>query len=318
VFGSPAPHALGHRGAILDRMKYDLLFGRLLLIYQMPKTGSQTVEATLQQCPLPHRILRFHFLGPYMTDRIRELMRLRPVGDAWSQSAQQQLDLAAKLSRAIRWRKILCSAGVRLPKLEVITGVRELIGLGLSSVFQNQQCFAETEAGPTLETCRDLMLRPRMFTALENWFDWELKSHLGIDVYQTPFPRAKGYAIYENRLARVLLYRVEAMRQISAMLREFLGCDIPTTITRNVGREKDYSKQYAFMQENLRFLPAFVAGKYDTKMMKHFYSVEERKAFELKWREEPAPAQRLASSSAKGLLANSPEGRGSEALAGIG
>src|SRR5438105_10706901 len=37
-----------------------LLFGRLLLVYQMPKTGSQTVEATLEKCSLPHRILRFH------------------------------------------------------------------------------------------------------------------------------------------------------------------------------------------------------------------------------------------------------------------
>src|SRR6266404_6101237 len=44
-------------------MNPGILFRRLLLIYQMPKTGSQTVQATLQRCSLPLPIVRLHFLS---------------------------------------------------------------------------------------------------------------------------------------------------------------------------------------------------------------------------------------------------------------
>ena len=33
----------------MGRQKLELIFGRVLLLYQMPKAGSQTIEATLRE-----------------------------------------------------------------------------------------------------------------------------------------------------------------------------------------------------------------------------------------------------------------------------
>jgi len=268
-------------------MKNDLLLRKLLFIYQMPKTGSQTVEATLQKCSLPHRIFRFHYLGPEMASRAKEAIHSSQASQTWKQSATRQLEMAGRLNKAIRIRKFLRRCGLPIPKLEVITGVRDLIGLALSSVFQNSAYFAPNGEELNIEVCRETLLHGTMFRGLENWFDWELKLMLGIDVYQTVFPRQKGYTLFENHYARVLLYRMESLPNLPIMLREFLRCEVPEVIHRNVGSAKGYADQYAYVREHLRLPPAFVAERYQTQIMKHFYSIKERKAFAARWSEEP-------------------------------
>jgi len=266
-------------------MNCDLLFRRLLLVYQMPKTGSQTVEATLQRCCLPHQIFRVHYLTPASGSQVRKAVKSHKSDPAWKQLATQQLDTAEMLRRTIRYRRFLRCCGMPLPREEVITGVRELIGLVLSSIFQNHTFFAREPGELTPELCRDALQRPAMFTGLEQWFDQELKVSCGIDVYAKPFPRKQGYAVYENRHARVLVYRLEALALLPRMLREFLGSRVTEVMQRNVAKEKDYAGQYAFVRERLRLPASFVEAKYRTRIMTHFYSNRERKAFALRWSE---------------------------------
>jgi hypothetical protein len=257
----------------------------MLLVYQMPKTGSQTVEATLQRCYLPHQIFRVHYLTSALGSQFRKAMKSHRSDPSWKHLATQQLDTAEMLRRTIRRRRLLRCCGMPLPRLEVITGVRELIGLVLSSVFQNHTFFAREPSELTPELCREVLQRPAMFNWLEQWFDQELKASCGIDVYARTFPREEGYAIYENRHTRVLVYRIEALPHLPRMLREFLGCRAPDVVQRNVGTEKPYADQYMFVRERLRLPMSFVEEKYRTQMMTHFYSNRERKAFALRWSE---------------------------------
>ncbi|HVV71815.1 MAG TPA: putative capsular polysaccharide synthesis family protein [Verrucomicrobiae bacterium] len=276
-------------------MNYDLVFSRLLLIYQMPKTGSQTVEASLQQCSLPHRVLRFHFLSQSASDLLQEVLASEPAEDSWKASVQRQLEFRVELLKVLKMRKLLRLARFPIPKIEVITGMRESIGLALSSIFENRRRFAPGNEELTVERCRELLFRPRMFKLLNNWFDLELKPATGVDVFATPFPREKGYAIYESRLARVLVYRLEALSALSEMLREFLGCEIPAIVNRNVGEDKAYAAQYDAIKKNLRMPRAFVAQRYTSRPMRHFYSEQELERFSSRWSEPrlepPVPAE---------------------------
>jgi hypothetical protein len=281
------------------------LFRPLLLVYQMPKTGSQTVEATLQRCGLPHCVLRFHYLGSEFSALVQDSMRSEKTSDSWKLGAARQLEAAARLSRLIRCRNLLRSCGIPVPKLEVITAVREVISLALASIFENAALFAPGGGQLTTEICREALLRPRMFTGIDNWFDWELKKSLGIDVYRTAFPRHKGYTIYENHHARVLLYRMEAIEQLPRALHVFLGCPLPEMANRNLGRGKPYASQYSSVREHLRLPPTFVAERYETQLMRHFYTNQERKALTSRWSEAPCAgeANPRAHPSARGFRA---------------
>jgi len=261
----------------------ELLFGKLVLIYQMPKVGSQTIEATLRQCSVPDQILRFHYLSNAMASNAKGGLDSDVPDKAWKQKARPQLELSEKIARAIRLRKILSRCGFNIPKLQVITGVRELIGLVLASIFENYLYFAPDLESMTVETCRDVLLRPRMFIALRDWFNLELKSFIGIDVYQRAFPREKGFAIYENRFARALVYRFEALPNLPAMLLEFLNLQAPELTNRNVGASKQYGDRYRSVKEQLRLPRDFVTSLYDCQMMRHFYSIEEREHWRAKW-----------------------------------
>ncbi|MGH7972580.1 MAG: putative capsular polysaccharide synthesis family protein [Limisphaerales bacterium] len=264
-------------------MNYELVSSRLLLIYQMPKTGSQTVEATLRQCALPFQIMRFHFLSQTASELLQEALSSEPAEDSWKESVQRQLAFRGELSNVLKIRRLLRTAFAPIPKLYVITGVRELIGLALSSLFENRRRFAPGDQELTLELCQELLLRPRMFKLLENWFDLELKPATGVDVFKTPFPHEKGYAIYESRSARVLVYRIEALSGLEKMLREFLGCEIPAIVNRNVGVEKAYAAQYDSIKKRLRMPSEFVSKRYDNRMMRHFYSADELEQFRARW-----------------------------------
>ena len=172
-----------------------------------------------------------------------------------------------------------------VPRLEIITAVREPIGLGLAAVFENYRSFAPNPKSLTPELCSQLLQRyPGMLKSLEAWFERELKPMTGIDVYEQPFPHEKGYAIYENRFARVLVYRFEALSRLTTMMREFLGFENLSIISRNIGSAKQYGTQYTCAKTSLRLAGQFITAHCNSKLMRHFYNDEERRALERKWR----------------------------------
>jgi hypothetical protein len=264
------------------------ILGRLLFIYQMPKVGSQTIEATLRQSSFPHPIHRFHFLSGAFAGTIQHGLASTKPDPAWRRDAQQQLDSIQAISRAIRLRKILRFCGFKIPKLEVITGVRELISLCLASVFENYLYFTHDLEAMTTSRCREALMHPKTFKTLKHWFNLELRPFIGVDVFQTHFPRRAGYAIYENRFARVLVYRFEAFQSLPCALNEFLGCDVSAMVTSNLGESKQYAERYRFVKEHLRLPADFVASLYDCKLMRHFYSDQERRNWQGRWSEPQA------------------------------
>ncbi len=271
-------------------MKNELVSGRLLLIYQMPKAGSQTIEATLQPLGIPAQIFRLHFLSRARARMVRKGLRKQSAA-AWQQDVLQQLDVRRRLARALALRRWMRRFGARIPKVEVITGVREPIGLALSSMFENYYYSFGDRRAAMLERCREDILHPKSLAHLQNWFDAELKPFTRIDVFRHPFSREKGYAVYENRFARVLVYRFEALSSLPAMLCEFLGVEIPAVVSRNIGSTKEYGQAYKFAQEQLRFPPDFVTAACRSKMMRHFYSEDERQRFQEHWTEQAATVQ---------------------------
>jgi hypothetical protein len=258
------------------------LFGKLLLVYQMPKTGSQTIEGTLQRCQLPHRVLRFHYLSREMADEIRRGPASNFAPDNWQDMVGPQLAFMERMSRLLFWRKWLRRCGVPIPKVQIIAAVRDPVGLALSSVFENHQYFFQNLHEATLDDFVSVLSRPRLYR-FQDWFDLELNALTGLRLYQKSFPHETGYAIYENSFARALIYRFDALPKLRVMLRELLGCEVPDMIIRNRGTAKAYGDLYSWAKANVRLPAEFVAAQLNSRMIRHFYSPEERAEFQRQW-----------------------------------
>lgn len=276
-------------------MNGKLLFGPLLLIYQMPKTGSQTVEATLRGCGLPHCILRVHFLSRQLAEKVREGLDSGHRNGEWERQTLEQLADSRRIPRVLRLRKLLRICRFKIPPVEAISAVREPIGLALSAVFENYFHFFNNLESATLQACRQELLKPREHKFVQRWFELELRDILGIDIYQRPFPQETGYGIYEGRHARALVYRFEALRLLPTMLQQFLGRDVGSTVSRNIGESKAYGEAYQRAKQALRLPADFVRAQCQCAMMQHFYSETERRRLERQWSEEPARIGTVAS-----------------------
>ncbi len=266
-----------------------LLLDPLLLVYQLPKTGSQTVEATLQHSLRPHLIFRTHFLSAEIASTTRRLLNSTNQNGAWRRNTELQLAVRDGLWKVVRARMILRRCGLPIRKLEVITAVREPISLALSNLFENYAHFIGQVNENPAEACRRELLKPRDQRFIWQWFERELKGVLGLDIYRWPFPHRKGYDICENRLARVLVYRFDKLAMLPAMLHEFLGGDIRQTVSRNIGRKKPYGNLYREASERLRLPRDFVRAQCHCRMMRHFYTEEERHGFEERWSDTAMP-----------------------------
>src|SRR5690349_7085686 len=100
----------------------------------MPKVGLQTIEATLRASGLPQQIFRLHFLSPLWRRALRRGLNRRVASNEWHEDIRGQLTLMRHVLRRIRMHKWLRRCGMKVPKLEIVTGIRDIVGLALSSV----------------------------------------------------------------------------------------------------------------------------------------------------------------------------------------
>lgn len=173
----------------------------------------------------------------------------------------------------------------RLPKVNIITGIREPVGRNLSAFFQNLHKFhAIVFDDPPFSTKElwDLTMRSRKPFRLLNWFDVELNEYFGIDVYKKKL-KSEGYQIYENENARVLLLKHDIPdNRKSELIGEFLGLtDFVLTSRENIGSTKWYAAEYESFKSD--GLPKwYVDEMLDSKYAKHFYA-NQREALKNKW-----------------------------------
>jgi Putative capsular polysaccharide synthesis protein len=255
----------------------------LLLILQMPKTGSQTVEATLRKNGWEGDLCRLHFVSPSWVAWAQQRLREMGPKNTYYSNLGSQVDLAETVHEVARLRVRLRRVGFDIPRLHVISAVREPVGVALSCVFEGHEHHFPTLESVTVPRCAELVQQFRYLERFQNWFDTELKPLTEIDVFQRPFPRERGFDIYENDLARVLVYRFENLPRLKEILETFLGCQVQEVVNANLSERKPYSGVYAAVKAQMRFPPAFAQAHCHSKMMRHFYSLEERQSFQTQW-----------------------------------
>jgi hypothetical protein len=263
-----------------------------LLIYQMGKVGSKTIRRSLQAIELDRPIFHVHFLTP---DRVKrtEKERRKYLGT----------DRMGLLRHVWQYQYLLKKLGSHShgKKWKIITLTREAVGRNIATFFENlsvealddgrryriQSDYYGFEGIFSLEDMGELKQlflerlyhdRPLVF------FDEELKSMFGIDVFASEFPTSKGYKVYEGERADVLLIRLESLNDCAGdAFREFLGIEDLTLINANVASTKVYAPLYRKFKKTVALPEDYVERMYTSKYMQHFYSEEEIAGFRAKW-----------------------------------
>lgn len=117
------------------------------------------------------------------------------------------------------------------------------------------------------------------------WFDEIFKPATGIDVYATPFPKQKGYGIYEGAEYRALVIRTEDLsKKLAKALVEFLDLpDDAAIAVEHRAHGQYYTGLYTDFLAKVTIPESYIERMYGSKYANHFYSKAALKHFAERW-----------------------------------
>jgi hypothetical protein len=270
-----------------------------ILVYQMGKVGSSSIRNSLFRCADPRTslVLMSHEFFPV---RHRDPNRI-DIEPEYRRHVMQEIEHDKRVFERLSWRERLSlrfrekfysgriyNAYVRPGgPLRVITLVREPVANNISMFFQLFEQYTGTtveQSTQDINTFIQIFLDRYMHTRPLTWFDAELKTTLGIDVYRQPFPVDQGYDIVSDGNIAVLVLKCELDDSTKAKaIADFLGLDRFELVRSNVASNKTYAEQYTAFKQRIRVPEPLLDEMYESKFARFFYSDDERGRFRAHW-----------------------------------
>jgi len=262
-----------------------------ILIYAMGKVGSTTMFNSLKDLDSRFSVYHTHFLTK---DRLN-----------WAESVYKK-----------NWKKIRYYPGhvahgkflrtqlykqKDVKKWKIVTIVRDPVAQHISMFFEEMDIHLDygyrdkIKSIGTQKVVQELL--ELLFVRLKeedrltpfSWFDRELKTVFDIDLFSMQFPKTKGYKIYKENRADLLLLKMEQINDCSSdAIAEFLKVDNFSLKNMNIGLRKYYSDSYREILDNLFIPTKYLNEYYSSRQTRHFYSDNEIRNFKDKWREKSA------------------------------
>lgn len=265
---------------------------RPLLVYTMGKVGTTTIARSLDKCLNNVPVYHLHTLSEHRLKEIDAVYRTR--------YSEIQTIYDHLLNGLFLRKRILqgCRGGLR-PR--VITMTREPVARNISEFFQSLHLTPRgREFESRLRSGGDKSLTQEMteFFIAEfdhgircEWFDEEIKEHLGIDVLGQEFPIEKGLRVYQSERADLLLIRLESLAECGTEpLQQFLEVEEFQLEYGQASSRKFYADVYRDFRDTIVLPDDLLDLYYKSRLATTFYSPEEIASFRLKWgRKETAP-----------------------------
>ena len=270
-----------------------------VLVYQMGKVGSSSVRNALfrSRSKATRMVFMSHELLPIRRrdpGAIAIDEELRPAVLSEIDDAKRMF---AELPTRLRWhwlvreklytQRIHANFIAKGRPVNVISLVREPIAANISMFFQMFPQYVgvpQPESTHTIEQLGQIFQERYVHSRPLTWFDAELKTTLGIDVFAHDFPHERGYERYANGPVRLLVLKSEIDDDTKQhAITEFLGLDGFEMVRSNVTAQKEEANLYERFKRETRFAPAFLSNMYDSKYARHFYAGRELEEFGARW-----------------------------------
>lgn len=240
----------------------------LILIYQLGKVGSSSLYKTLVDISTGFEVIQLHFLSEKFQNRAFNQERYE-----WHLG---QIKAVENYRDQHPDRKV-----------KVISLVREPVGRNISDLFQNPKYYLDE--GQSLQNISvndliDKFKKNNSFDYTLNWFDNEFKEYTGIDVYDYPFDKEKGYSIFSANNFEILILQMEALNRVyKTVLSDFLGVSVAQLNLANQSAKKSSGYLASQLKEKITFSQQSLTSVYSSRYVKHFYSEEDINSFTRKW-----------------------------------
>jgi len=250
-----------------------------VLVYQMGKVGSSTVYNAVKAAQPAVPVYHVHFLSRHLAKH-----RL-----SHEQSGQLPVPYHIYLGEALR-AQLLRNPG---KPVKIISLLRDPVAFELSNLFQNPRLVGGDASLKQLLAEREQLrgyLEKQLASSgeqgyLEGWFDREIKSVFGIDVFDEQFLYEQGWQHYRNESADLLLIRLEDLSaEGPRVIADFLGMERPLALSPvNDRTSQVHGNEYSRIAASLQLDPALLAEVYGRRFAQHFYSSVERRRMQDKW-----------------------------------
>jgi hypothetical protein len=291
---------------VLSKLYYEFLFeissakGKdPLIVYQVGKVGSRSIANLLASLNLNRKVYHIHSLRPQTLRQIRKIYYGEAPGCWFKRYLPRSNHL---LQSYFLYRHLNRGLGRRRRQWQVVVMIREPVARNVSSFFQTLDLripdFIEKYQTNLITIDQLQRIFIEEFEGHQDplvWLDEELKAMLGVDVYATPFPKTKGYQIYQGEMADILLIKLEMLNQCAQdAFKEFLGIDAFVPPRDNVASDKEYARIYKDFLQSLALPVSYLDTMYRSKFVNHFYSNEEIHRFLAKWSKQPESSASVA------------------------
>ncbi len=265
-------------------IRQDPIKPHLFAILSLPKCGGSTVTATLNHSFPNSQTSHLHVIS------VNEMQRYVEEAEK-SNDERIKTAMMAHLNRAIETRAIIKQLGSN--NTTYIAGVREPISLAISLLFEqglnygeNHMFFSVAKIQKTIEDSEEI--RWLNIRKLDRWFDENILTTSGHDVFAEPFPKDTGYKTYRGGKGDLSVYRLENFDSILGALGDVI--EVPSICLEikkeNIATEKTYAEQYRTVLSEIHFSDAFIDKIYQTRYATHFYSPSEIEQFKARWRKQ--------------------------------
>lgn len=263
----------------------DITLNDPILIFQMGKVGSSSVYQSLKNAGIPNTIFHVHQLSDKgIGEKENWLKHHNALAPHWVTE-----DL-------LYMKKIKNMVEVNRSKFQwkIITMTRDPVGVKLSAFFENIKVYGRSVFDPpdkiNVEKTIDYLMC-NVFNKSNvkedyflNWFDRELKTVFGIDVYTVPYNFAQGYSIISKENVSVLVIRIEDMkRSFQQAMSDFLNITDIKLEKDNTAEKKSYRNEYQSVLENFKLAGETFDLIYSTRYARHFYPEDEREKSRQRW-----------------------------------
>jgi hypothetical protein len=254
-----------------------------IVVYQMGKVGSSSIEASLRSLYLDQPVYHCHVLVN-LEALEGALRRVLPNPHEEPGGSIQEL----RRARAIRDRFL---AEAHEGRWSFISMVRDPVARNLSAFFQSVTeripDFYQRLSEGRIDTpfIAEHFLKDEVtHNAPIVWFDEQMRGLTGIDVFERPFPHETGYQTYENARARLLVMRLENFPGcVQPAMCQFLGIQRFGLIASNAAEDKDYADVYRRVKREIALPEAYLDRMYNSNYARHFYAQPEIARFRASW-----------------------------------
>lgn len=118
---------------------------------------------------------------------------------------------------------------------------------------------------------------------VQEFFEAEVEPFWGIDIYEYPFDKVRGYSIYKFGKLNMMIYQLEKMHSLENEIGEFLSISDFQLNKGNNADEKYYNEYYRKAKEQIILEQEYIDKCYSSKYMKHFYSEEDIAKYKSRW-----------------------------------